>query len=211
MGVQERKAREFKKREEKIRKVAVALLKKKHPSQITMDTIAKKVEIGRGTLYLHFKSKDDLMASIVLEFYCKLRVRFESIPASASSEEKVRALVKQFIQYSLEDRALYKVIKSCSDTLVQANVSQEVADKTLQERKRRLQIFEATYHDIKQSGKLANFPLFSHVGAIWGMLQGAIDLIVDGHFANEIVDLEEYFVIVESILFQGIFSKTVMV
>ena len=207
MGVQERKAREFKKREEKIRKVAVALLKKKHPSHITMDMIAKKVEIGRGTLYLHFKSKDDLLASIVLEFYSKLRVRFESIAVSANPKDKVHALVKQFIQYSLEDRELYKVVKSCSDNVVQANVSQEVADKTLQERKRRLQIFKETYLESKQNGTLGNYSLFAHVGAIWGMLQGAIDIIVDGHFAGEIVDLDEYFVVVESILFQGIFAK----
>ncbi|MBK7055725.1 MAG: helix-turn-helix transcriptional regulator [Leptospiraceae bacterium] len=64
--VQSRKEREFIKRGEEILETAKSLFKKQNPALVSMDMIANEVGIGRGTLYLHYKGKDELMMRIVL-------------------------------------------------------------------------------------------------------------------------------------------------
>ena len=49
MGVTERKAREYKKREAEILKAAFNLFKKHGLENVTIDMIADVVEIGKGT------------------------------------------------------------------------------------------------------------------------------------------------------------------
>ena len=66
MGVKERKARDFKRREEEILAAAYELLTDLEPIQMTMEMIAEKAEIGRGTIYKHFKSKDDIYVHLIL-------------------------------------------------------------------------------------------------------------------------------------------------
>ena len=53
MGVKERKAREFQRREADILDAAYHLLTTMEPMQMTMEMVAEQAEIGRGTIYKH--------------------------------------------------------------------------------------------------------------------------------------------------------------
>ena len=63
MGVADRKKREFQQREADILKVAFALFEKNGVERVTINMIADKLEIAKGTVYKHFKSKDEIFAT----------------------------------------------------------------------------------------------------------------------------------------------------
>ncbi len=72
MGIAERKAREFERREREILDAAFTLFMEKGPDAVTNEMIAKASEIGKGTIYKHFKSKSDIYAVLLIEHVEKL-------------------------------------------------------------------------------------------------------------------------------------------
>ena len=67
MGIAERKAREFKRREEEILQASYDLFLEKGIENVTIEMIANEAEIGKGTIYKHFKSKHEILAWLFLQ------------------------------------------------------------------------------------------------------------------------------------------------
>ncbi|WP_041641231.1 TetR/AcrR family transcriptional regulator [Magnetococcus marinus] len=68
MAVQDRKAREFARREREILDAALELMDQPEWQTVTVADIARAAEIGKGTIYKHFPSKDTLYAQLSIEF-----------------------------------------------------------------------------------------------------------------------------------------------
>jgi len=66
MSKQSRKERERKIREEAILDAAEAIIQENGFEGATMDAIADRAEVGKGTLYLHFKSKNSIYLGICI-------------------------------------------------------------------------------------------------------------------------------------------------
>ncbi len=66
MGVQERRSREKGNRIQSILESARGLFLKKGFQNTSMEEIAQSAEIGKGTIYLYFKNKNDLYTSILV-------------------------------------------------------------------------------------------------------------------------------------------------
>lgn len=69
MTIIERKERDFKRREEDILAAALSLFNRDDWQAVTIDQIAAKAEIGKGTIYKHFNTKDEIYAKLVVEFH----------------------------------------------------------------------------------------------------------------------------------------------
>jgi AcrR family transcriptional regulator len=72
-----RKQREFERREEDILDVALGLFSGPGWESVSMDQIAKLAEVGKGTLYNHFASKDELLFKLMLRFYEGLLIKLK--------------------------------------------------------------------------------------------------------------------------------------
>ena len=67
MVTKERRQREFQKRERMFLQATRRLLLERGYGALTMDQVAEALEYSRGTVYLHFRSKGDLISALVLE------------------------------------------------------------------------------------------------------------------------------------------------
>lgn len=67
MSIQKRKIKEKERRRNNILKAAGKLFKSVGYKNTSMDMVANKCQLSKGTLYLYFKNKDDLYASCVLQ------------------------------------------------------------------------------------------------------------------------------------------------
>ncbi|MCG6142335.1 MULTISPECIES: TetR/AcrR family transcriptional regulator [Leptospira] len=206
MGVSERKKREFAQRETDILNCAIELFRTKHPSLVKMDDIAKQLEIGRGTIYLHFKSKDDLMARIQYEDYVRLRKRLEKALEEHSAIEMSRKAIRAYIDHCLGDRHMYLVARQCGVNLNINNVSEDMSQLLTEERTNRLTLLEKIYKQAKQENLINARGTYPNVAVAWGMIRGAVEVILDGHFQNEIKSEKAYLETIEHVLFYGLFS-----
>lgn len=79
MGIQERKQRERERRRQQIIVAAKRVFSEKGFSKTTMEDIAREAELSPGTLYLYFKNKDELYASLSLRILQYLNIRLEDV------------------------------------------------------------------------------------------------------------------------------------
>ncbi len=99
MGIQERKERERERRRQQIIVAAKRVFSEKGFNRTTMEDIAKEAELSPGTLYLYFKNKDDLYASLSLRILQFLLIRLEHVTdnKALSPVQKVSAMAEVMI------------------------------------------------------------------------------------------------------------------
>ncbi|MBP9165191.1 MAG: TetR/AcrR family transcriptional regulator [Leptospiraceae bacterium] len=205
--VQSRKEREFIKRGEEILETAKSLFKKQNPALVSMDMIANEVGIGRGTLYLHYKGKDELMMRIVLNRHIELLRELDNIDLKLSAEDLARKTVRVYLEHNINSPEDYLMQKKCEENIIKENVGEEILKEVEEERLKRMAIMEKIFLRLKEEGKIRDIPPYLLAGATWGMLKGALDVIVSGYFRQEIADEEMFFALVENLLFYGLFKS----
>jgi AcrR family transcriptional regulator len=95
MGIQERKEREKERRRQQIIVAAKRVFSQKGFNKATMEDIAKEAELSPGTLYLYFKNKEELYASLSLRILQYLHIRVEHVnKEEMPPEEKIDALME---------------------------------------------------------------------------------------------------------------------
>jgi len=62
-----RKQREFERREQDIIDVAYTLFREQDYTKVTIEHIAQQAGIGKGTIYKHFQSKEEICARIIID------------------------------------------------------------------------------------------------------------------------------------------------
>ena len=93
------KERQYQEREEYILQVSEELLFAKGYYEISMDDIAARVGIARGTLYRHFASKEDLVFAFIKRDLSALLRNFEEILATNTTvQEKLEATLRVIYQ-----------------------------------------------------------------------------------------------------------------
>ena len=86
MGIQERKEREKGRRRQQIMIAAKRVFSFKGFNKATMEDIASEAELSPGTLYLYFKNKDELCASLSLRILQYLNIRLKHVSSEKELE-----------------------------------------------------------------------------------------------------------------------------
>jgi TetR/AcrR family transcriptional regulator len=99
MGIQERKEREKENRKQQILEAGEKLFIQKGLQSTTMDEIANVCELSKGTLYLYYKSKEELFFSIINRA-CDVFIDIlkSNIEKSRNYEEKIGSLGRSYLQ-----------------------------------------------------------------------------------------------------------------
>lgn len=101
MGVAERKAREKIQRRNAIIDAAEKIFFKDGIENASMDQVAQQAELSKGTLYLYFKSKDELYRAIILRGFIILKRKLkEAALAEDTGFQNVKAISKAYIKFS---------------------------------------------------------------------------------------------------------------
>jgi len=121
MGIKERKERERGRRRQQIMIAAKRVFSEKSFNKATMEDIAKEAELSPGTIYLYFKNKDELFASLSLRILHYMSIRLEHVlkEKDLDPSEKIQAL----------QEALYEVYEF--DPLVLINMFHLQSSETL--------------------------------------------------------------------------------
>ena len=112
MGTAERRAREKEERKQDILKCAKRLFARKGFENTTMDEVAREAELAKGTLYLYFKSKEELLYSLLepmLVDYNK-RVRELASRPSPSQETTLQRMLAFMYEEYLEEPEMYHIV-----------------------------------------------------------------------------------------------------
>ncbi|MCX6132564.1 MAG: TetR/AcrR family transcriptional regulator [Ignavibacteriales bacterium] len=111
MGIQERKEREKGHRREEILDAAQKVFFEKGLHVATMDEIAEKAELSKGTLYLYYKSKEDLYLAVMMRGMEILRDLFSKVTQSdTSTAGMLVALGDAYLSYFNDHREYFRMV-----------------------------------------------------------------------------------------------------
>ena len=80
-------------------------------SALTMDKVAQKAGIAKGTVYLYFKDKDDLLEKVLSSGFEKMFERIKiRVVNESGSYNKLKSLINENIMHIYENRYFFKTI-----------------------------------------------------------------------------------------------------
>lgn len=109
MGIKERREREKNERRESILRAAIKVYDKEGYHAITMEKIAEEAELSRATLYLYFKTKDEIFIHAIVSYADFFTKRLENLYAGRSEikDNLLERLWCTFIEFYEKDRASF--------------------------------------------------------------------------------------------------------
>ena len=95
---QARRVRDFKQREARILEIALDLFLELGEDKVTVEMIAEKVNIGKGTIYKHFSTKAEIFLRLMLDYELEMAELF-NLPEIAENKE---ALSKAYFEFRMQ-------------------------------------------------------------------------------------------------------------
>ncbi len=127
MGIVERKEREKEHRKEEILDAAQKVFFARGLATATMDEIAETAELSKGTLYLYYKSKEDMYLAVMMRGMEELHDEFERIAASKlSSVKKIIKLGDTYKEYFNTHRKYFQMVHFLQSPQFHKQVSDEM-------------------------------------------------------------------------------------
>lgn len=108
-----RKEREFMRRQQEILTAARNLFGGADWQQVTVEQIAKEAEIGKGTVYKHFASKEAIYANIAISFHENLLAQFQQISLSQTIDRVMHAIIRTSFDLFLSHPAEARISHYC--------------------------------------------------------------------------------------------------
>jgi AcrR family transcriptional regulator len=99
MVARQRKLREFERREQEILDAALHLFAGDNWESVTVVQIAEQAGIGKGTVYKHFASKDEIIARLALDFFFGLLNNCREMPDGDDPAADLRSAFRAALNY----------------------------------------------------------------------------------------------------------------
>ncbi|HEY6221015.1 MAG TPA: TetR/AcrR family transcriptional regulator, partial [Candidatus Eisenbacteria bacterium] len=144
----------------------------------TIQEIAEEAGIAKGTVYLYYKSKDDLYTALLLPSLEFLNEKFGALLAEVESEkfesgeELVDALGEMFIELQARDPEMVLIYQGFQVGTFITSVSKETRERLNGFARRNFQAFRAIFEKGIELGLLRDLDVRKAVDAIWGLLLG---------------------------------------
>lgn len=176
MGIRERKAREKERRKQQIIVAAKRVFSNKGYNRATMEDIAQEAELSPGTLYLYFKNKEELFASLSLRIlqFCLIRIEEVTNNEELGLNEKVEALKEaMFDVYSFDPVALINTFHlQSSETL--ANLSPTLINEFNELTRKSIKALSKTFEEGTKAGIFIEQSPIVLADVFWSTFSGVV-------------------------------------
>ncbi len=124
-----RKQREFARREKDILRTALDLFDSDDWESVTIEQIAQQTDIGKGTVYKHFASKDHIYARLALDFYYELLASMKAAPTCQNVGKRMRKMLQIAFEFHLSQPQYRRVTQYCRRDDFRCRVAEEVNEE----------------------------------------------------------------------------------
>lgn len=178
MGLLERREKEKDSRRMLILKSARTLFLAKGFKNVTVDKIAKVSELGKGSIYLYFSSKEEIYAQILLhdidKFYRQVRTL---LTKKKTATDLIFEFSNLYVDFFLNDPELFRILMAFMLHTDQMNLSEEKYRKVIADMRKSIDVVNTIFQMGIDSRE---FPYGMDIKykqfALWGMLNGIIAL-----------------------------------
>lgn len=178
MGLEERRKREKKNRRNAILKAARGLFFENGFRPVTVESIAKKAELSKGSIYLYFKSKEEIYTQILLSDIDKFHQDFKDlIHDSTNASEAITRFAMIYVDLFLNDRELFRILMTFMLHTNAMNLPEDLNNHIIKSTNRNINTVEEIFsYGIERGEFSPTINLRLSRNAFWGLLNGVISL-----------------------------------
>jgi AcrR family transcriptional regulator len=177
MGIAERKEREKQLRREQIMEAAKKVFSEKGLAGATMENIAKEAELSPATLYLYFRNKDELYASLNLKVLQLLIEMLEAVQIGQphlDPFEKLKEMEKILYEvYDKDPLNLISILRFQSSDVLK-NLSPEMSSQVSENSRKALRALADVFENgIKEKQFFECSPI-ALADIVWSLFAGLV-------------------------------------
>jgi len=175
-----KKEKEKENRRNVILKAARRLFMDRGFRSVTVDNIAEKAEVSKGSIYLCFESKEEIYVQILIADNIALYERvknFASIEASAA--QLLQEFARIYVNFFMSDKELFRILMTFMMQTTQMNLTEKQTVELIRSTNKNINIISEIIQKGIDSREFAPVSNIHQVqNAIWGMLNGIISLFL---------------------------------
>ncbi|RLT97905.1 MAG: TetR/AcrR family transcriptional regulator [Ketobacter sp.] len=185
------KAQEFRKREEEILERAQELFIAHGEDKVTVEMIADAVNIGKGTIYKHFETKDEIYLRLMIRYEEELAEMFDRLNEGQTQDRA--KLAKDYFSFRMKDPEKYALFDRLEHKLTNRTSCPDLVAKLHEIRASNLDKLASEIKSKIDDGTLENVPPYFHIFAAWALVHGAVALYHSKFYQEFIEDKEGFF------------------
>jgi AcrR family transcriptional regulator len=177
---EEKRKKEKENRKNTILRAARRLFFDRGFKSVTVDNIAAKSEVSKGSIYLCFESKEEIYAQILISDNIALYERIKNFSATeASASQLLLEFARIYVDYFLNDNELFRILMTFMMQTGQMNLTEKQNTELIRSTNENIKIISEIIKKGIDSGEFAPIGNIRQMqNAIWGMLNGVISLYV---------------------------------
>jgi len=180
MGIAERKERDKNRRREEILYAAEKLFFTKGIESTTMDDVAEKAELSKGTLYLYFKSKEEIHWEITQRHMDQVMERMKNrLDPEKNAIENLKIMAEVFIDHFNEEHAVaHSILFFQSVDLNKLNLDIDQINKSFIENSPIHLVTEYVSKGVEEGMIRNDIPVEALSTTLWAQLMGVMQIII---------------------------------
>lgn len=183
-----RKAQEFRRREQEILDAALELFLEQGEDRVTVEMIADRVGIGKGTIYKHFETKNEIYLLLMLRYEEQLASVFEQIRDSDDKEQ----LAREYFRFRISDPRRYQLFDRLEQKVIKAHAVPELVDQLHAIRSKNFDVLTEVIQARIDDGGLEDVPPIYHICSAWALAHGAVGLMESPFYQKLIEDKDDF-------------------
>lgn len=200
MGVTDRKAREFQRREDDILSASFELFVEKGKDAVTIDMIAERAEVGKGTVYKHFSSKNEIFARLALNSGNQTLTMMLEIDSSMPVLVQMKKIMRLFWDTAVNDIKTFAFVRECEAYLTDDDMPPELVEEINALYMKKHNAIKALLQRAIDEQIIMDEPIEQISALVSGLFQGVIDQVLLG----EVEPSEEFYNNFQSFLLRGL-------
>lgn len=162
-------------RKEAILKAARKVFFAKGFMNATVDEIAEHCGLAKGTIYLYFKSKEEIYVSLMIKGLSLLKQEMEKIDIRrVPSDRLIEKLGKAYFDFYKQNKEYFRIMFLSSHPDVRARVSDELLKNSIEIGKGCIQIVSGVIKQGVDAGLFRKVDPWAAANIFWPMLNGII-------------------------------------
>ncbi len=180
MGSEERRKKEKENKKNTILRAARKLFFDRGFKSVTVDNIAAKAEVSKGSIYLYFDSKEEIYTQILIADNIAHHERIKNFSATdAPASQLLLEFARIYINYFLDDNELFRILMTFMLQTEQMNLIEEQNKEVIRTTNENIKIISEILQRGVDSGEFSpTINIRQGQNAIWGLLNGIISLYI---------------------------------
>ncbi|MBU3070551.1 TetR/AcrR family transcriptional regulator [Aestuariicella sp. G3-2] len=192
MDKAKQKVQQFRQREQAILDTALELLIEHGEERVTVEQIAARVDIGKGTIYKHFTSKSEIYIRLLFDYEQQLKADMDQAIIDAEAGD-YSAPARVYFGKRMSDPVRARLFQRLEEKMVANGEEKEKLEELESLRQAALVNLNQSFANrIKEGRLIKDVPPYYYYLAYWALTHGAVELYHNHSFHDLIADKPDF-------------------